>query len=205
MAKRKVTYLQRTEQPMNWWRAFLCGMLGAVLLMSIINIFAAMQVTSFSLELYIGSLVAQTPYPHRIWMAGFLVNALLGGIFGFMYAYFFEYVFKEANARRGVWVGLIHAVVAAVAFFPFFQVVHEFYGTGVYRGFGFFGSGLGGQTALILLFGHLAFGASVGLFYGPVRSGRVRARFFEPGTVAAPLSDPEAIRPEDDAEDRVAV
>ncbi len=182
---------------MNWRRAFLCGVLGAVFLMTFIDIFAALGMTSFSFEWYIGSLLVNEPYPHHVWMAGFLANALLGGVFGFMYAYFFEYVFFRATARSGALVGLIHAIFAAVAFFPFFQVVHESIDTGVFREFGFLGTGLDAQTPILLFMGHILFGLSVGVFYGPVRSARVRERYFEPGVVSVPRSN--------HAEDRAAV
>jgi hypothetical protein len=202
---RKASRWEKTGQPLNWWRAFLCGVLGAIMLMAFVDCFNVMRATTFSLETYIGSLISWEIYPTYVWMLGFLVNCLLGGVFGFMYAYFFEYVFRASTARIGALVGLIHSVAAAVAFFPFFQVIHEFMGTGLFREFGFFGSGISAPTPLLLLFGHLAFGTTFGIFYGPVRTARARNRYFEPGEVGLPANHTDVVRPEDDASDRVAV
>ena len=101
-------------------------------------------------------------------------------------------------------MGLGHAVLAMVAFFPFFNILHQQIGTGLYPDFGFFGSGLGGPTPILLLIGTLLFGATMGTFYGPVRAYRVRSRIFEPGETGMP-GEEGVITEEDDPIDRQAV
>jgi hypothetical protein len=103
-----------------------------------------------------------------------------GGYFGWIYGFLFEDVFKKANSRTGITVGFLHSILAAVAVFPFFEIVGEQMNVRLYSHFGFFGSGLSPVTPFILLFAHLLFGATMGVFYGPVRMDRIRAQFMEP-------------------------
>jgi hypothetical protein len=186
MAKKKVSLLSQIEQPINWFRAFICGIGGASLMMGFLDIFYMMGITPFSYEQYLGSLLRGTMYGQHNWIVGLLANWVVGGIFGFLYAYGFEYIFKRSGGRVGTALGLGHAVIAMVALFPFFTIMHQEVGTGLYPEFGFFGSGLGAPTPILLLMGHLLFGATVGTFYGPVRAYRVRARVYEPGEAGMP-------------------
>lgn len=204
---RHVSKLAQNEQPINWKRAFLAGVLSASFMMAFIDIFNMMGITRFSFEVYLGSLLnlaSRSRYEVHNWTIGVFANWILGGIFGFFYAYCFESIFRKADGRVGTFLGFGHAILAAIAFFPFFGIVHEFSGTGLYSDFGFFGSGLDAATPILLLVGHLLFGASIGTFYGPVRAARVRYRFFEPGETGLP-GEPGVIREEDDPKDRMAV
>ncbi len=204
MARRKISLLERNEQPMNWWRAILAGAFGATFMGLFVDIFAAVGATPFSLFVYLGSLVKGTPYGTHSWTAGFLSNFFVGGTFGIFYAYCFEFVFRRSSVRLGILLGFAHTVLAAVAIFPFFQVIHEQMQIDTYRGFGFFGSGMGADTVVVLLVGHLLYGAAMGAFYGPVRSGRVRMRLSEPGD-SGTAGDPDVITAVDDPEDAIAV
>lgn len=209
MAQRKrktISELARREQPMNWRRAFLSGSLSAAILVAFLDIFSVLGdmlgFSGISLEVYLGSLVRGHAYGVHVWTLGLISNLIVGGIFGLVYGYFFEYVFRRSDARVGTALGLAHAILAAVAFFPFFGMLHEQIGTGVR--FGFFGSELGPLVPILLLFGHLIFGASMGLFYGPVRAARVHGRVFEPGQGGLP-GEPGVILPQDDPRDSAFV
>lgn len=179
--KRKVSLLGRTEQPMRWGRAIWSGILGVTMMMAFVDIYYLMGLTPFSYEQYLGSLLRGTAYGQENWTVGFFANWVVGGAIGCLYAWAFEWVTKKSGARTGIFLGLIHALVAAVAIFPFFNILHVEAGTHLYDRFGLFGSGLGASTPILLLFGNLLFGATVGIFYGPVRAQRIRARAYEPG------------------------
>ena len=77
-------------------------------------------------------------------------------------------------------------------------------GVTVYSNFGFFGVGLGARTPVLLLAGHLIFGATMGTFYGPVGRLRVRARLFDPWENVA-QGDAGAVTEDEDAGDRIAM
>jgi hypothetical protein len=203
---RKVSQFERTEQPINWGKSIVCGMLGATFMMAFIDTFYMMGITPFSFEYFLGTLLrGGVEYGPQNWVLGFLANLVTGGIFGIVYAYCFEYVYFRASGRIGMALGMWHSLLAAVAVFPFFTSIHEFMGTGVYQNFGILGYKLGLQTPILLVTGHLLFGATMGVFYGSVRAQRIRAkRGFEPGELARP-GDPDLITLEDDPPDRVAV
>ena len=168
-------------------------------MMGFVDVFYMLGYTPFSFEQYLGSLLRGTIYGQHNWVLGFFANAITGGVFGFLYAYGFEYIFKRASGRIGTELGLGHAIIAMVAIFPFFNILHLEMGTGLYPHFGFFGSGLGAPTPVLLLMGHLLFGAAMGTFYGPVRAYRVRARAYEPGESGTP-TDPDLIGPDEFAD-----
>jgi len=186
IVKRRVSLLGQTEPPMRWSRAIWSGILGTTVMMSFVDIYYLTGLTPFSYEIYLGSLLSGTDYGAENWTIGFFANWVVGALLGCLYAWAFEWVFKRAGARNGIIMGLIHAVIAAVAVFPFFNTLHAEAGTKLFSHFGIFGSGLGAITPLLLLFGNLLFGATAGLFYGPVRSFRVRARAYEPGESGMP-------------------
>lgn len=146
MAKRKVTRYEQTEQPIFWGRAFLSGILGVTMMMGFIDIFFMLGITPFSYEEYLGSLLRGSIYGPHNWIVGFLANWLMGGLFGFVYAWAFEMVFRRSGGRIGTYLGLVHAIIAAVAVFPFFNIIMDQMNLGLYPGFGFFGVGLGAPT-----------------------------------------------------------
>ena len=190
-----------TVQPINWWRAFFVGMVGCSLMMAFIDCFKMLDVTPFSYEVFLGSLMTGERYGAHNWTLGFFINLVVGGLFGILYGYVFEYFFFRSRVSDGLFVGLGHAVLAAVAFFPFFNIMHEQVNTGLYPSFGFFGAGLNPATPILLLVGNLLFGITMGLLYGPVRAERIRMREFEPGENGMP-GDRYVITEEEDPEDR---
>lgn len=189
---RPIPIRAKRQQPINWVRAFVSGVIGATGMIAVIDCFAAVGLTPFCLETYLGSMIYGDPHSPYSWTLGLFATWALGGIFGFFYAYFFEYVFHRASAKIGCLLGLGHAALAAIAFFPFFQILQHEMGTAPVPEFGFFGSGMGWLTPILLVAAHVMFGAGMGTFYGPVRADRAHARAFESGEVAEP-GDPDAI------------
>jgi hypothetical protein len=171
--------MEQTEQPINWWRAFLSAWAAATLMMSVVDIFYMLGITPFCFEVYLGSLLFASSAGTHMWTAGLFANWILAAVFSVFYGYFFENVFRRSGARPGFLLGLAHASLAAVAIFPFFNAIREFVGIRLYSNFGFFGAGLGPETPIILLLAHVIFGTTLGTFYGPVGRDRVHARFTE--------------------------
>jgi hypothetical protein len=167
-------------QPMNWGRAFLSGVCASLIFMSFIDVFYMLGVTPFNMEVYVGSLLRDSLTGTHNWTAGFFANLVIGGLFGLLYGFFFEDVFKRSGSRVGIWAGFIHAFFAMIAVFPFFNIVAQQMNIELYPNFGVFGLGLGPATPLVLLLAHLLFGVTMGMFYGPVRMDRLRSKFMEP-------------------------
>lgn len=204
MARRKLTEWEIRSQPINWGRAIVSGIIAASLLMAFTDVFYLLGFSGFSFEMYLGSLIRGRPSGSHVWTLGLIANWVVGAVISLVYAYFFEYVFKRANTRIGVIVGFAHAIIAAVALFPFFGMLHAQIGSGGAIGFGFFGSGYDATTPIILLFAHLLFGACMGLFYGAVREVRMTSRTWEPGEMGRP-GDPGIITSAEDPSDAAYV
>jgi hypothetical protein len=196
MSPRKVSLFARTEQPINWVRAFLCGMGGVTFMMAVQDIFTLMGFGDFGYEVYLGSLIRMSAAGPHDWTLGVFANWIVGGVFGMLYGYFFEFNFKRAKPRDGIALGLAHFVLAMVAIFPFFNDMHEF--SEVPGAFNYTA-----VNVLVALLSHLFFGAFLGVFYGPVRNDRVRARIWEPGELGAP-GDEDVITFEENQDTRRA-
>src|ERR1700757_1276787 len=115
-------------------------MLGSIIMMSFVDTFYMMGFTSFCFENYLGSLILMELYQTKIWIVGFAANLVMGGVYGILYGFLFEDVFKRAGARNGIILGFFHAIVAAVAVFPFFKLVEDASRVEMYPNFGFFGT-----------------------------------------------------------------
>jgi hypothetical protein len=199
---KKVSSIYLLEQPINWGRAFICGMFGSAILMAWLDIFYMMGFTTFNLELFVGTILRNSlEFAPRAWLVGAIANLIFGGIFGVFYGYLFEYITHRSGAKLGFEFGILHTAIVGIAVLPFFQVVHDQMGIPLYpNGLGFLGARLGLMTPLAIFFGHLLFGATMGLFYGPVREDRIRTRNFEPGEVGY-AGDPNVITMEEDPSD----
>jgi hypothetical protein len=174
-------------------------MLGAAILMAWLDIFYMMGFTTFNLELFVGTILRDSmQFLPRAWLEGAIANLIFGGIFGVFYGYLFEYIYLRSGPRAGFLIGIFHTGFAAIAMLPFFQMVHDQMGLHLYpNGLGILGANLGAATPLLIVIGHLLFGTTVGLFYGPVRVDRIMTRNFEPGEVGY-AGDPEVISAEED-------
>jgi hypothetical protein len=198
------TLFESAEQPIGWRRAFICGIFASWVMLAFIDICYMMGITQFSLEVYVGSMIRATNADvPRSWLVGCFANWLIGGMAGIIYAYLFEYLFKKANARTGLLSGLLHAAFATAAIFPFFNALRQQMSVVLpySDSFGILGSGIGAATPLVLLLGHVIFGMTIGVGYGPVRTNRVRMRSFEPGEWVPP-TDESAITDSEDHHDR---
>lgn len=195
------SWYEKNVPPINWHRAIISGMVGSLIMMAFVDSFYMMGITPFCYENYLGSLLTMDLYGGNVWTIGFFAELAITGVYGIFYGFFFESVYQRSSARNGIKVGFIHAIVAAVAIFPFFQLIEASAPVEMYPNFGFFGSGLSPATPIILFLSHLIFGATVGTFYGPVRMERVRALFEEPEDT---VYEEEMTQEEQDLEDEAA-
>ncbi|MGZ3709637.1 MAG: hypothetical protein ACXVBC_12025, partial [Bdellovibrionota bacterium] len=177
------------------------GAFSGAIMMLFMDLCNMAGISKFSFEIYLGTLITQNQYSIASWTLGVICNWIVGGIFGLFYAYMFEIEFKRSGVRLGTLLGFAHTALAAFFLFPFFNMLHEQISTGLYPNFGILGSGLGPQTPILILAAHLLYGMNIGLFYGPVRTERVRARYFEPGETGLP-GEPGVVTNIEDARDR---
>src|SRR5689334_13535703 len=108
---KKMSQFVLNEQPINWARAFIAGGASAIFMMAFIDSYYLMGMTPFTYEIYIGSLLLASIYGHQNWTVGWFANIFIGGLFGILYAYFFEYVFVRSSARLGTLLGFLHSIL----------------------------------------------------------------------------------------------
>jgi hypothetical protein len=147
---------------MNWGKAFLAGIVGAVAMtiMLSIAIFAGFRVLDFSMMW--GTLVG-LPKGGAAWMAGFLIHLLVGGLFALIYAALFK-AFSGAGLLRGCAFGVVHALITGVLI-ALLPLVHPLMSTGRMVAPGPYFSGRGIAGILFYFAIHIVYGGTVGWLY----------------------------------------
>jgi hypothetical protein len=87
-----------------------------------------------------------------LWIVGFAIYLLVGGLLGIVYALVFEYVLNEAGAGPGLILGACNTIVAGFFWAPL-------------NGPGRFWDRLGAEGVAALFLVHLVYGAVVGSLY----------------------------------------
>ena len=164
---------------MSWLKAFLAGVVGAVLITVMLSaaIAGGFKVMDFSMMW--GTLVG-LPIGTAAWIVGFLVNLIVGGLFAMGYAVLFK-VFSGAGLLRGGGIGIVHALITGlvIALLP---LVHPLMNSGRMHNPGPYFSGHGTVGILFYFALHVVYGATVGWMYArlvpaarvPVESGDLR-------------------------------
>ncbi|HET7618680.1 MAG TPA: hypothetical protein VFK20_09225 [Vicinamibacterales bacterium] len=131
---------------MNPGRAFGAGVIGA-LAMSLIMIWLRAVGVEINLEPRLAALIGL-----RVWLVGFILYLIIGGVLGLAYAIGFEFLLNQAGVGAGLLFGACHAIFAGF-------VWAALGGPGPFW-FSFGSAGIG------VLFGlHMLFGAIVGGLY----------------------------------------
>lgn len=148
---------------MSWLKAFLAGIVGALLITVILSAVVyggGFRVTDFSMMW--GTLVG-VPIGTAAWFTGFGIHLLVGGFFGLCYAALFK-AFSGAGPLRGGLFGIGHALVTGVVigFVPLVDTAMET-GRMLNSGPYFSREGVGG--ILLYFFLHIVYGATVGWLY----------------------------------------
>ena len=131
---------------MNPGRGFAAGVIGAVVMSLIMNGVRATG-TPIHLELRL----AATAGTH-IWVVGFVLYLLVGGVLALGYAAVFEYVLNQAGIGPGLLIGAYHTILAG------------FFWASV-TGPGPFWDSFGPEGIGLLFLLHLTYGATVGALY----------------------------------------
>jgi hypothetical protein len=150
-------------------RALFGGVLGAAA-MTLVMALCRLGGVPVGLELLLGTL-ATGSLGFMSWVVGVSLHLALGALLALVYAWVFERGTQLAGAWVGASVATLHATLAGVvlaAVPSLHPLVPE-----ALPGPGAFFIGLGASGLLLFVLLHLLYGAIVGSFYGPVKSGRV--------------------------------
>lgn len=193
------------EQVINWRKAVLSGILGAICMAAFVDVFYMLDLIPFTFEHYFGSLFGGTALArgHRVWLLGAAIHLGFGAVFGIVYAFLLENALKRTSPRIGASLGVAHGLLAGVFLFPFFGLMRTYFERDPYAGFGFLGVGLGFGMLPLILAAHAIFGYVTTMSYGSIGNARRHERFAEPGTIY-PIGDRRALTEKDSPSDRVA-
>ena len=131
---------------MNTGRAFVAGMIGA-LVMSAIMIWLRAVGVPLHIELRLAAMLGT-----HIWAVGFIAYLVIGGLVGLVYASIFEWWLHQAGVGPGLLVGACHTIVSG---FIWSQLA----------GPGRFWENFGAPGIVALILVHFAYGAVVGGLY----------------------------------------
>ena len=131
---------------MNAGRAFLAGVIGAVV-MSLIMTGLRWLGVPLQIELRLAAMLGAGSL-----VLGLILHLLIGGLVGLVYALVFEYAFEQSGVGPGVIVGAINAMLAGFLWAAF-------------DGPGRFWTSFGPVGAIAILLVHMTYGATVGTLY----------------------------------------
>lgn len=157
---------------MDWGGWAIFGLIATAALTAVMIAAQMLGRTRLDLPLMLGTLV--TPDPDRARVAGFFLHLVNGQGFALGYAAAF------AAADRATWwagglLGALHGAVALLVIVPLLPGVHPHMASeraGLSSGPaleppGLLGLNYGGQTPVVTMFAHVAFGVALGLLLGP--------------------------------------
>ncbi len=158
----------------HWWQGIVAGGIATAVMTVLMQMGAAMGMTRMSMPLMLGSMFVREP--ERAGPLGWGLHAMMGLLFGLVYALVF-WVVDPASAASAWWIGLlvgaVHGLVV-LAVMPVMGAMHPRVGRGgvnaadgevVLPEFGFGGRGFGSGTPLGIMMGHLVFGLVWGLVF----------------------------------------
>lgn len=155
---------------MNWPSWLLWGFVATVVLTALLAGSRGLGVTRMDLTYLLGTIF--TPDRDRAKLVGVLVHFVDGWIFSLLYVAAFH-AWGRATWWLGALIGLVHATFVLTVAMSFLPALHprmasEQQGPTVVRQLeppGFLALHYGIRTPLVVLAGHLVFGAILGAFY----------------------------------------
>jgi uncharacterized membrane protein YagU involved in acid resistance len=150
--------------------ALLWGFVGTVVLTGLQSASQGLGLTRMSLPFMLGTLV--TADRDRAKIVGFVLHALNGWLFAFLYAAAFESG-RRASIQRGALIGLVHGLFVLLVGMPLLPGLHprmagEQRGPTATRQLeppGFLALHYGRRTPIAVLIAHVVYGIILGAFY----------------------------------------
>jgi hypothetical protein len=151
---------------MNIRKAFIAGIIGGAVMVLIMATARAMGACA-DMPMMVGTMPGNGP-SGAAWLIGFVVMMIGAGIAGIAYGAIFEAVTRRADAMMGILVALAPMAVEGLML-GFMDKMHPLMPK-IMQEPGFFMSSYGVMGVIGFVVSHLAFGAVVGLLYGPIEA-----------------------------------
>ena len=99
------------------------------------------------------------------WIAGLALHATVGAIWAIFYAYFFWSMFDYPYVLQGILFSLLPAALAGLIMIPQMDFMHPLIANGKWRPNGVFAAAIGWSGPVMVVLGHLVYGAVLGGIY----------------------------------------
>jgi hypothetical protein len=143
-------------------KAVFAGVLGAIAWEALARILDAAGVRVFDLVRVLGTLVFGMASPSWLWWpAGLALHAMVGAIWAIFYAYFFWSTFDVRPLFQGMVFAVLPALLAGTVMVPQLDLMLP----SAEHSFGFFARLIGPGGPLMIIIGHLVYGAVLGALY----------------------------------------
>lgn len=149
---------------MNIKKAFIAGVIGGAVMVLIMAMARAMGACA-DMPMVVGTMPGNGP-SGAAWLVGFIVMMAGAGIGGIAYAATFEAMTRRADAMTGILVALAPMAIEGLML-GFMDKMHPLMPK-IMQSPGFFMSNYGAMGVIGFVVSHLAFGAVVGMLYGPI-------------------------------------
>ena len=131
---------------MHQGRAFMAGVVGAVVMTLIFIWFTALGIP-LPIDTRLAALLGT-----RLWAVGLVAHLLVGGLLGLFYAFVFEYIVHQSGLGVGMMIGAYNTIVAGFIW-------------AMLGGPGPFWDRAGAAGIFALFLSHVVYGAVVGTLY----------------------------------------
>ncbi len=149
---------------MNIRKAFIAGIIAGAVMVLIMAIARAME-ACVDMPMVVGTMPGNSP-SGAAWLIGFVVMMVGAGIGGIAYAATFEALTRRADVMTGILVALAPMAVQGLML-GVMDKMHPLMPK-IMQSPGFFMSNYGVMGVIGFVVSHLAFGAIVGMLYGPI-------------------------------------
>lgn len=148
---------------MNFWRAFLAGVVGGAIMTLLIAMARLLGMTTMDLELKLGSMISQEVNATS-WVTGLVMHLIISGLIACIYAVGFEYVAHKASWLIGLGFAVIHTIIGGI-FVGMMGQIHPLMPSDALPAPGPFAINFGTMTTVGFIVAHLIYGAIVGAMY----------------------------------------
>ena len=142
-------------------KAIVAGVLGAAAWEAFARVLALAGVRVFDLVRVLGTLIFEPTSFWFWWPAGLALHAMVGAIWAIFYAYFFWSTLDVRPLLQGMVFAILPAFLAGTVMVPQLDLMHS----SAQQSFGLFAWRLGLGGPLVIIIGHLIYGAVLGTLY----------------------------------------
>jgi hypothetical protein len=146
-------------------KAILAGTIGAMGWEVVVRLLTALGVPLGDLVRFLGTMITGDSTALVWWPVGLALHASVGAVWSIFYAYFFWSTFDWPPSFQGLVFSCIPIVLAGLVMLPQLALMHPLVLRGEIPRPGLFSFGIGWGGPVVIVLGHLIYGAIMGSLY----------------------------------------